>query len=253
MTRSTQIIVPYHNETLKPVLAGRALAGGRRLRPRQAALTRKSRRPPLDMTAEWSLDQLVGYLTTWSGLKAAERAGQNLLPAVAERSPRLWGDPARAQHRALALVPAARPRGHAGMSTLVPGLRHTLTITRRRHADRAGGVSRRPSFGAMPPVFATAFMIGLMELACVEALEACLKPRGAECRHACRRQPLRRDARGHDGHRRGHARSGRGPQAVVPRRGARPGGVIGEGRHQRAIIERTRFMTGVARKARMVA
>lgn len=88
------IIVPYHNETLKPYWPAErwlVVAGYDHVKlPYQEVAA-----PPLDMTAEWSLDQLVGYLTTWSGLKAAERAGQNLLPAVAERLAAVWGDPAR--------------------------------------------------------------------------------------------------------------------------------------------------------------
>jgi SAM-dependent methyltransferase len=88
------IIVPYHNETLKPYWPAErwlVVAGYDHVElpyPEVAA-------PPLAMTADWSLDQLVGYMTTWSGLKAAERAGQNFLPAIAERLAAAWGDPAR--------------------------------------------------------------------------------------------------------------------------------------------------------------
>ncbi len=88
------IIVPYHNETLKPYWPAErwlVVAGYDHVKlpyPEVAA-------PALDMTADWSLDQLVGYMTTWSGLKAAERAGRNLLPEVVERLASAWGDPAR--------------------------------------------------------------------------------------------------------------------------------------------------------------
>jgi ubiquinone/menaquinone biosynthesis C-methylase UbiE len=86
------IIVPYHNETLKPYWPAErwlVVAGYDHVKLPYKEVAA----PPLAMTADWSLDQLVGYLTTWSGLKAAERAGQNLLPAVAERLAAVWGDP----------------------------------------------------------------------------------------------------------------------------------------------------------------
>jgi len=88
------IIVPYHDDTLKPYWPAErwlVVAGYDHVAlpyPEVAA-------PPLAMTADWSLDQLVGYLTTWSGLKAAERAGLNFLPGIVERLAAVWGDPAR--------------------------------------------------------------------------------------------------------------------------------------------------------------
>jgi len=139
------------------------------------------------------------------------------------------------------------------MSTLVPGLRHTLTITVDDTLIVPAVFPAWPSFGAMPPVFATAFMIGLMELACVEALQACLKPEElsvgthVDVSH-CAATPAGMTVTAEVTL---EAVEGRKLWFHVVARD--PAGVIGEGRHQRAIIERTRFMTGVARKAWMVA
>src|SRR5262245_55039833 len=55
-------------------------------------------------------------------------------------------------------------------SALRPGLRHTLTL-RVDASLTVPKVSRHyTGFSDMPPVFATAFMVGFIEWACVEAL-----------------------------------------------------------------------------------
>lgn len=52
--------------------------------------------PPLAMEAVWSLPRLLGYMNTWSGVKAATRAlGRNPLQEFAEEIAPLWGDPER--------------------------------------------------------------------------------------------------------------------------------------------------------------
>lgn len=51
--------------------------------------------PDFAMTATWGLDQLLGYLATWSGVQRCRQ--QTGLDAVAEAAPALsaaWGDPA---------------------------------------------------------------------------------------------------------------------------------------------------------------
>ncbi|BAI71028.1 methyltransferase [Azospirillum sp. B510] len=51
--------------------------------------------PALAMEAVWPLPRLLGYMSTWSGVKAAARAlGRNPLEAFAEEIAPLWGDPA---------------------------------------------------------------------------------------------------------------------------------------------------------------
>ncbi|CAO3407723.1 class I SAM-dependent methyltransferase [Azospirillum largimobile] len=52
--------------------------------------------PPLAMEALWSLPRLLGYMDTWSGVKAATRAlGRNPLEDFAGEIAPLWGDPER--------------------------------------------------------------------------------------------------------------------------------------------------------------
>ena len=51
--------------------------------------------PDLLMTADWTLDQLVGYLSTWSSLQRYRKAeGKNPLPAIRADLAKVWGDPA---------------------------------------------------------------------------------------------------------------------------------------------------------------
>lgn len=52
--------------------------------------------PPQAMTADWSLDQLLGYLGTWSATKAyRERHGEDPRIALRARLLPLWGAPER--------------------------------------------------------------------------------------------------------------------------------------------------------------
>ncbi|KAA2244224.1 class I SAM-dependent methyltransferase [Salinarimonas soli] len=52
--------------------------------------------PPLSIELAWTLDALVGYLDTWSAVRAAEKAlGASPVPAAREALARVWGDPAR--------------------------------------------------------------------------------------------------------------------------------------------------------------
>ena len=108
------IIVPYHNETLKPYWPAErwlVVAGYDHVAMPWPAVPA----PPLAMTADWSLPQLVGYLGTWSGLKAAEKAGRDFLPEIAARLAGAWGDPASPRtvrwplFLRLARIPGGRP------------------------------------------------------------------------------------------------------------------------------------------------
>ncbi len=52
--------------------------------------------PVFDMTAEWNLDQLLGYFSTWSALKRyREATGSDPLPALRETLAEVWGAPER--------------------------------------------------------------------------------------------------------------------------------------------------------------
>ena len=50
---------------------------------------------PIPMTAEWSLERVLGYLSTWSSVKAFTKAtGEDPLDALAPELASAWGDPA---------------------------------------------------------------------------------------------------------------------------------------------------------------
>jgi len=52
--------------------------------------------PPMDIVRSWSIDEFLGYVSTWSATRRALAAGQRaILTRFAEDLARLWGDPAR--------------------------------------------------------------------------------------------------------------------------------------------------------------
>ena len=55
--------------------------------------------PPFAMTADWTLDHLAGYLTTWSAVKRARAAtSSDPVPSVVESLCAGWGDGGAARH-----------------------------------------------------------------------------------------------------------------------------------------------------------
>jgi SAM-dependent methyltransferase len=48
------------------------------------------RPPPFAMTAEWTLDQFVGYLTTWSAVQRARTRGTDPIPAIVDELRAGW-------------------------------------------------------------------------------------------------------------------------------------------------------------------
>jgi SAM-dependent methyltransferase len=51
--------------------------------------------PALAIEVEWALDELVGYIETWSAVRAAAKAtGHDPVPAAREALAGVWGDPA---------------------------------------------------------------------------------------------------------------------------------------------------------------
>jgi SAM-dependent methyltransferase len=52
--------------------------------------------PPFAMTAEWDLDALLGYVGTWSAVRACERRqGKSPVPALREQLQRRWSPESR--------------------------------------------------------------------------------------------------------------------------------------------------------------
>jgi fluoroacetyl-CoA thioesterase len=142
-----------------------------------------------------------------------------------------------------------KPRRIDRMSALLPGLRHTLTMTVDERLLVPAVFPDAPLFRAMPPVFATAFMVGLMELACVEALSAHLPAHQrtvgthVDVSH-CAATPLGLTVSADVVLEEVHGR--RLWFRVAARDEVE---VIGEGRHQRAIVDADRFLASVRRKA----
>ena len=133
---------------------------------------------------------------------------------------------------------------------LKPGARHMLNL----RVDASLTVPRLSEaftgFADMPPVFATAFMVGLVEWTCVEALRPCLD----EGEHSVGTQidvshvaatPIGMTVTseveliGVEGRRLSFKATCRDEA-----------GVIGSGFHERAVIVREDFMSRVARKSR---
>jgi SAM-dependent methyltransferase len=48
--------------------------------------------PRIDMTADWNRAQFLGYIATWSAVKAAEKQGLDPLPAFTQTIAGLWPD-----------------------------------------------------------------------------------------------------------------------------------------------------------------
>ncbi len=54
--------------------------------------------PPVTMTAAWDLQRTLGYLSTWSAVKAFQRStGADPLQTLAPELAAAWGDPAEAK------------------------------------------------------------------------------------------------------------------------------------------------------------
>jgi len=137
--------------------------------------------------------------------------------------------------------------------TLKPGLRHRLTFTLPEDKTVPYLYREADSFQVMPKVLATGFMVGLFEWACIELMKDHLDPGegslgihvdfshvaatppglaitvDAECT-AVEGRRISFNVRGHDGI-----------------------DLIGEGRHQRAVVAWDRFNAKVAEKAKAAA
>ena len=62
------------------------------------------------------------------------------------------------------------------MKTLTPGLRHRASLAVNHSLTVPAVSAALPAFADMPPVFATAFMVGFIEATCIEALAPYLDP-----------------------------------------------------------------------------
>lgn len=131
------------------------------------------------------------------------------------------------------------------MPRLEVGLTHVATMV-VAEAHTVPRVADWPGFRDMPPVFATAMMVGFMEQTCIEALRPCLAP---EQRTVGIHVDLSHSAATPVG-RTVQARvellaiDGRTLEFAVECRDEQ--GLIGTGRHRRAIIDLERFLARLA-------
>jgi len=128
------------------------------------------------------------------------------------------------------------------------GLRHTLTMTVDGRVLVPAVFPSDPLFRAMPPVFATAFLIGFLERACIEALAPHLP---AHQRTVGTHMDVSHIAATPAGLRVSaevtlEAVEGRRLWFHVLARDAVE--VIGEGRHQRMVVDLDRFLAHARRK-----
>lgn len=89
-----QIVQRFYTETIGPYWPPerRLVEEGYRSLPFPF---RESSLPQLAMEASWNLESLIGYIGTWSGVRAATKAlGFSPVPSLAEELSRQWGDPA---------------------------------------------------------------------------------------------------------------------------------------------------------------
>ena len=128
---------------------------------------------------------------------------------------------------------------------LKPGLRHVQTVTVDQSLT-VPAVSKAFAFEDMPPVFATAFLVGFVEWACIEALRPYLD---AGERTVGTRVDVSHTAATPVG----FAVTAEVELIAVEGRKLRfkvacrdDAGPIGEGFHDRAVIDLARFMAGVS-------
>lgn len=136
--------------------------------------------------------------------------------------------------------------------TLVPGLTWTNKLVVDGRLIVPAMAPSFPGFADMPAVFATAYMVGMMEWTCLEAVRPHLDPDeftvgvGVDVKHSAA-TPLGMEVSAFAEllrveNRTLHFR-------VTCRDSAE---VIGDGLHQRAIVHRARFAQGMARKSQNV-
>jgi SAM-dependent methyltransferase len=80
----------FHDVTLKPFWSEERWTVARGYRDLVLPFEEEPA-PALDMTAEWGLDDFMGYLSTWSGVKAARRAMDDPLAALRGDLSPMWG------------------------------------------------------------------------------------------------------------------------------------------------------------------
>jgi fluoroacetyl-CoA thioesterase len=132
---------------------------------------------------------------------------------------------------------------------LAPGLRHVQRLTVTDDLTVPAVSAAFVGFADMPKVFATAYMVGFIEWACIEALKPCLLPgqRTVGTRIDVTHEAATPPGMEVTAEVELIAVEGRRVSFKVTCRDARD--VIGQGTHERAIIDLAAFEARLARKA----
>lgn len=139
------------------------------------------------------------------------------------------------------------------MTKLESGMRHELTIPVDQRLTVPAVFPDVPAFQRMPPVLATVFMIGLMERACIELLRDRLTPDQRSVGTHVDVSHVSPTPVGSQVTANVTLESVKGRRLRFHIQVWDDIELIGEGRHNRFIIDLDRFMEGVDRKAYLVA
>ncbi|WP_024537952.1 thioesterase family protein [Comamonas badia] len=131
---------------------------------------------------------------------------------------------------------------------LQPGLRHTerMVVTPAHTVPQVGGW---PGFADMPPVFATAMMIGFMEQTCIQALRPYLAPGQHTVGTQVDMNHVAATPVGMAVQAEVELVAVEGQSLTFKVTCSDDAGLIGEGTHRRAIIDPRRFEERLAAKA----
>jgi fluoroacetyl-CoA thioesterase len=134
--------------------------------------------------------------------------------------------------------------------SLRPGLRHAFSYRVPLHKTVPALYPEAPEFQEMPAVFATGFLVGLVEWTCIQALQPHLDP--AREQSVGTHVDLSHEAPTPPGETvtvEATLREVDGRRLVFDVEARDAHGVIARGRHERALIDRERFAKRLAERA----
>jgi len=135
------------------------------------------------------------------------------------------------------------------MKPLDPGLTHEFSYRVPKEKTVPYVFQEAEPFQTMPPVFATAFMVGLVEWACIDALQKYLEPGEQTVGTAIAVSHTAATPVGFGVKVALRVESVEGRRIRFHVRVEDDAEVIGEGTHERFVIVRERFMAGLEKKA----
>jgi len=139
------------------------------------------------------------------------------------------------------------------MKALDPGLTHEFSYRVPKEKTVPFVFQEAELFRSMPPVFATAFMVGLVEWACMDAIQSYLEPGEQTVGTAIAVSHTAATPVGFGIKVSLRVESVEGRRIRFQVRVEDDVEVIGEGTHERFVIGRERFMGGLEKKAAQAA